>query len=342
MDTRTKILIAGIAGASLGTEIAKCLKLSNRYRIYGCDVSTLAYGHYTDYFEEVFLANINTYVDSILDFCRKNNIKYIIPGGESPNVLLSNASNTFKASGITIVSNNSELVDLGSSKKRTFDYLASKSVLIPKTWTFNASGEIPDVEFPCIIKPSENSGGSNFVYIVKNKQELRIYSELLLSNNLIPVIQEYIDHTEGEFTVGVLSSTHGDILGSIALKRVFNSKLSIALKSDNFLISSGYTQGLIDDFPNVIETCNHISKLLKSTGPLNIQGRLKNNQFIPFEVNARFSASTYLRALAGFNEVDFYLRHLVNGENDFNTTLKYGYYLRSFEETYVSKENVVS
>ena len=34
----------------------------------------------------------------------------------------------------------------------------------------------------------------------------------------------------------------------------------------------------------------------------------------PFEVNPRFSGSTYIRALMGFNEPDLLIRHHIHGE----------------------------
>ena len=40
---RLKVMIAGVGGASLGTEILKSLKITNRYDIFGCDISPTAY-----------------------------------------------------------------------------------------------------------------------------------------------------------------------------------------------------------------------------------------------------------------------------------------------------------
>lgn len=337
---KNRVLVAGIAGASLGTEIAKCLNLAKNYEIFGCDISSFAYGHYSGDFQKTFLLNIDSYIEDIVNICFDNKIKYIIPGGEQPNILLSRSRDVFLKNNISIISNNSEVVSLCSSKNKLTDFLSENSILTPKR--IELQDELNEVDFPCIIKPSEGSGGSNFVYIAHNKKELKNYAGLLISNDFIPVIQEYISHVEGEYTVGILSTTHGEILGGVALQRMFNSKLSIAFKSNDCLISSGYTQGLIDDFPSIIEVCKNISMLLRSTGPINIQGRVKNGEFIPFEINPRFSASTYLRALAGFNEVDFYLRQIINGESSFPYQLKYGYYMRSFEEKYVPKESILS
>ncbi len=41
-----RVMIAGIGGASLGTEIYKSLYLAGNYEIFGCDVSATAYGLY--------------------------------------------------------------------------------------------------------------------------------------------------------------------------------------------------------------------------------------------------------------------------------------------------------
>lgn len=75
-------------------------------------------------------------------------------------------------------------------------------------------------------------------------------------------------------------------------------------------------------------------------GPINIQGRVRSGVLMPFEINPRFSASTYLRALAGFNEIDMLLGYLITGELPSPISIKPGWYLRSLTEDYVTKEAV--
>lgn len=51
---KIRVLIAGIGGASLGTEILKSLLLNEeRYDIFGCDISALAFGHYQYGFQKL-------------------------------------------------------------------------------------------------------------------------------------------------------------------------------------------------------------------------------------------------------------------------------------------------
>jgi len=49
-------------------------------------------------------------------------------------------------------------------------------------------------------------------------------------------------------------------------------------------------------------------------------------------INPRFSASTYLRALAGFNEIDIYLRLLLGLPAQPAEGVREGYYLRGLTE----------
>ena len=83
-----RILIAGIAGASLGTEIAKCLRRAGGYEIIGCDISPLAYGHYDSNFDGTFLVDRGVYIEELLALCRRERIDCIIPGGDEPAVLI--------------------------------------------------------------------------------------------------------------------------------------------------------------------------------------------------------------------------------------------------------------
>jgi carbamoyl-phosphate synthase large subunit len=79
---RTRVLIAGIGGASLGTEILKCLLLADRYTIFGADISPYAFGHYQGGFDETFVVDRSDYIGSIVEVCRRANIDFVVPGAD--------------------------------------------------------------------------------------------------------------------------------------------------------------------------------------------------------------------------------------------------------------------
>lgn len=335
---KIKVLIAGIAGASLGTEILKSLCACEYYEVYGCDISSLAYGLYEEGFAKTFRIDHSCYVEQVVSLCLRYDIKVVVPGAEEPTLLLSESQNILSQHGIILVANDPAIILICSNKIRCFRFLKEVGVEIPQFVSIDNIEELANIKYPCIVKPSTGSGGSSFVYLARNREEARIYVDYLIRHKQTPMVQEYITHEDGEFTVGTLML--GQKISSIALKRTFSNKLSVLQKSEQGLISTGYSQGLIDDFTQVRKTCEAIAMKLGSKGPLNIQGRVRNGVLIPFEINPRFSASGYLRTIAGFNEVDLFIRFLLSENPTFPTTIKPGYYLRSLSEKYICLENL--
>jgi carbamoyl-phosphate synthase large subunit len=339
-STPIKVLIAGIGGASLGTEISKCLALAGKYEIFGCDISSTAYGLYDSDFSQTYRVASENYVLDVLKVCRHVGVKWLIPGGEQPNALLGGAAELFLEEGIRVVTNDTTTVELFSDKKATFEKLSNSGIPIPKTTELTNGDDLNVVGLPCIVKPATGTGGSASVFFAVNIDEAMVYAEFIRRNGSTPIAQEYIDDEEGEFTIGVLSLPDSQVVGSIALRRVLDAKLSVAYRGRGGVISSGYSQGYIDEYPELCKQAEHIANVIQSRGPINIQGRVRDGVLMPFEINPRFSASTYLRALAGFNEIDILLEYLITDDIPILTPIKPGWYLRSLTENYIAKENV--
>lgn len=340
LSKRIKVMIAGVGGASLGTEIYKSLRLAGKYEIYGCDVSSTAYGLYEPGFAGTYRVNRENYVSSVIDACFDAGAKWLIPGGEQSTGLLCEAARRLAEAGVRLLVNAPEVVALFSDKAATFKRLAESGMRIPRTVTVSHDSDLECVGLPCIVKPATGSGGSASVFFAVSFDEAKIYADFIRRTGTMPIVQEYIDADEGEFTIGVLSLPDGTIAGSIALRRVFDAKLSIAYRGRGGLVSSGYSQGYIDEYPEIRRQAERIAVAVGSRGPLNIQGRVCDGVLLPFEINPRFSASTYLRAMAGFNEIDVLLSHLIWGGDPQPPKIQPGWYLRSLIEQYVSGDRV--
>lgn len=335
-----RVMIAGVGGASLGTEIFKSLRLAGGYEIYGCDVSAIAYGLYEPGFAKTYRVDRGNYVGSVLEACADSGTCCLIPGGEQPMSLLAEANDKLAKAGIRLLANAPEVIATFTDKAATFKRLAEHGISIPRTIVVNDVTDLDFVGFPCIIKPTTGSGGSAAVFFAVGADEAMIYAEFIRRMGSFPIAQEYVDDREGEFTIGVLSLPNGHIAGSIALRRVLDAKLSVAYRGRGGIVSSGYSQGYIDEFPHLCRQAERIAAIIGSRGPINIQGRVRNGVLLPFEINPRFSASTYLRALAGFNEIDMLIRYVIKDEPPTRVVIKPGWYLRSLTENFVPKENV--
>jgi len=332
----TTVLVAGIGGGSLGVEIGKALRLAGRYVSIGCDISPLAFGHYCGVFDRTELVPLDGYLDALVDLCERFRIDVVIPGGDQPMTIIAAAGERFERLGARIAANGSDVVAMLSDKQRCFEELERRGFAIPRTIALVDETDAERAPLPCVVKPSTGSGGSAFVFFARTREEVALYAAYLRNNGKRAIAQEYVSTTGGEFTVGVISRRDGTVRASIALKRAFPAKLSIAASGQDFLISTGITQGHIGDYPEVARVATEIAAAVGSVGPMNVQGRIDGDgRFLPFEINPRFSASTYLRALAGFNEVEYFIEHL-RGDESVPLEIRSGWYLRGVTETVVA------
>jgi carbamoyl-phosphate synthase large subunit len=335
-----RVMIAGVGGGSLGTELLKSLQLAGKYEVFGCDISPSAYGMFDRGFVKTFLLDPGNYIQTLLQACKATGVRFLIPGGEQPTALISESANIFSEHSITLLGNSASVVKTFSDKKETFRVLSQAGCKIPKTAVVRSAADIQTVGLPCIVKPSTGSGGSSSVFFATSVDEALMYAEFIRRMDRCPIAQEYIHVDEGEFTIGVLSLPDKTIVGSIVLRRALDAKLSVAYKGRGGIISSGYTQGFIGEFPDLRHQAEGIAAASGSCGPLNIQGRIRNGQFVPFEINPRFSASTFLRAMAGFNEVDMLIQYHLTGKFPTRAPIKPGWYLRSLAETFVEADRL--
>jgi carbamoyl-phosphate synthase large subunit len=335
-----KVMVAGVGGASLGTEVMKALRLAGRYRVFGCDISSTAYGLYEEGFERTFLVERDNYVASVLEACATVGAEFLVPGGEQPMVLLSADREQLSQAGVLLLGNGREVIDVFSDKAATFERLAALGVPVPATRVITSESDIEAVGIPCIVKPATGSGGSNAVFFAPTPAEAMMYAAFIRRMGIEPVAQQYVGIDEGEFTIGVLSFPDKTTYGSIALRRALDAKLSVSHRGRGGVISSGYSQGYIDIFSELCAQAEKISQAIGSRGPINVQGRVRDGVLLPFEINPRFSASSYLRAMAGFNEVDVLIQYHLTGEIPRQRVIRPGWYLRSLAESYVPADEV--
>jgi carbamoyl-phosphate synthase large subunit len=333
-----RVLVAGAGGASLGTETLKALALSGKYQAVTADVSPLAYGLYQSDAAASHLLRVTHYIDDLIMVCRREGIRFILPSAEPTLKLISAAQVRLQSEGLYPVLNRAEVIRICSDKSATFDTLAGLGIPVPHTRVLKTEQDLEGFPMPCIIKPASDTGGSTMVSPATSHTEALMYARWIWNAGLTAIAQEYLSHNEGEFTVGVLRFPGWT--GAVAMKREFPCKLSYIMKSKQFLISSGYSQGLIDHFPAICAQATAIADRLDSIGPVNIQGRVVNGVFYPFEINPRFSATTYLRAMAGFPEIEMFLDYLSGEPPPAEPVIKPGYYLRTFAEMHLPLDQI--
>jgi carbamoyl-phosphate synthase large subunit len=296
------------------------------------------------------LASSPDYIPELISLCERLGVKALFPGSEPELIKVSRNREIFESEGIFVAINKSSLIELCSDKAALAEELEAIGFPGPRFMVFGEDLTAFDESwFPVIIKPQFGGRGSKDVFICQTKEELDSIVVYLTkshpSNKLI--VQEYVGSHLQEYTVGVLHDSEGGFLGSAVMNRDLNSSLSVRQSvrnvtskhqlGDLLVVSSGVSQGVLAHFQTVSDQCRRIAESLDSRGPLNLQLRLVDEKAVVFEINPRFSGTTSIRALAGFNEPDLLLqRELAGVVFDSPTYPKPGQLLRRLQETFIS------
>ena len=353
---KVKVMVTGVGGGGHGEQILKALRLaSTEYEIVGSDMSPLSKGlQDIDYPYILPPASDRRYIDSLLAVCRRHGVQALFHGSEPELKAMSANRLRIEAEGIFLPINPHHVINTCMDKFKTYNFLKEHNLNPPRTERINSKADILKVDYlPVVIKPSIGGGGSANIFLAQNQKELKTFGEHLLDIYPEFIVQQYVGTPDSEYTVGVLISMDGELINSIAVKRTILSSLSNRIKVKNrtgnpdfgdFLaVSSGISQGQIDRFPKVTEPCEAIALKMGCRGSVNIQCRFVDNKVYIFEINPRFSGTTSLRAMVGYNEPDVLIRkHLLHENIKPRFSYQSGYILRGLEERYIAHCNFPS
>jgi len=347
------IMITGIGG--YGHQILKALRLSQiPYWIVGGDITPLSPGLY-QVDKPVLLprANDPDYIKAVLELCGRFHTKVLFVGSEPELKIISKHRRTFQDMGIFLPINTPQTLDICLDKAKTMEWLQLNGFPCPKTTIINNINEIPNILFfPVVLKPIKDTGGSVDVFVARDENELSHLTNYLLLKQTCIMAQEYVGSYDEEYTVGILSDMEGAIINSIVMKRQILLGLSNRYRVLNntpkaelgeiLAISNGISQGYVDNYPDIALFCEKVASKMGSCGPLNIQCRVHNNEIKVFEINPRFSGTTSIRALAGFNEPDLLVRKYVLGQEILrHFDYKQGLAIRSLNEHFIEEDKIL-
>lgn len=195
------------------------------------------------------------------------------------------------ATGCRVVVSDPEVIEVARDKFRTYRFLVENDLDAPATWVVK-NGERCPIPFPCVVKPRVGQR-SRGVSIVGSEEALWAACAAIAD----PIAQELIGDPSVEYTCGVIC-LDGEVRTVISLRR--------ELKDGNTWIA--YYDG---EHPVVDGYVRRAAALLRPWGACNFQLRIgRDGRPRIFEINARHSGTTYMRALFGCNEVDYILRSL--------------------------------
>lgn len=312
------ILVTGVGPGSTGEQVVKALRHGRRrYRIAAGNVDVARTVVVADVERvELLPASAPDYLSDLAAAARRIGARFVVPGTDVELVRIASGREALASlcDAIPLV-NDAGVIATCTDKGETAAAVARAGLRAPRTADCAsveaaAAAAGGPLGYPVVLKP-RRGGGSADVWIAQDEEELRFHATRVLRAGGAAVLQEYVGDAGHEFTVGVLHTPDGALAGSFALRRELSSLLSVRARVPNrtgraelgpeLVISSGFTQGHVDDFPEVRAQAERLATALGSRGPANVQGRLVGDELVVFEVNPRFSGTEAMRAMAGWN-----------------------------------------
>jgi carbamoyl-phosphate synthase large subunit len=313
------VLVTGVGSGSTGEQVYRALRHGRRrYRITVANVDLERSVVATDARRIVLpVASHPEYLHALAEAANTLGVRFIVPGSDVELVRVAAGRDALaRVTPALPLVNDIATINVCLDKGATAAALTRAGLRAPCTVDCTTVEALLEgvarerLRFPLILKP-RRGGGSADVFIAQDLEELRFHAARIVRSGAAAIAQEYVGDARAEFTLGVLHFPDGTLAGSFALRRNLGSLLSTRFRTpnrtgrqelgDDLVVSSGVSQGDVDDFPEVRAQAERVAAAVGSRGPLNVQGRLVGSELVVFEVNPRFSGTEAMRAMSGWN-----------------------------------------
>jgi carbamoyl-phosphate synthase large subunit len=320
------ILVTG-AGALLGQGILRCLNFStNSYYIVSADPDVRSTGHALAHKSYCIpYATDSSYLERIEEIVSIEDIAMVFIGTDVELPLFAESKKYLEEKyNLIVVVSNPDAIQIANDKWLTAEFLRKNNFPFPLSALTTDSESITSLKqeasYPFIAKPVDGAR-SKGLKVINNDNDLQAICSY--SNNL--VVQEMLSEETGEFTTGCL---------------VVNGKCAAIVSLMRDLRDGNTWRAYRNGASPYDETIGAIAEKLGVEGPANFQYRIKDGKPVVFEVNCRFSGTTPLRLMFGFNEVEALIDYYLKQKPIKQPKLKNGTVLRTFSDIFVSNETL--
>ena len=297
--TARRVLITGIGG-NVGQGVLKALRAGREsYHIVGIDMEPLSAGFsLVDSYYQTPRTGDAVFQKLFERIVRDEAIEAVYVSSPSElDFFASHKDELESKRAVTIIVNPLSVVRTGSDKLKTAEFLRDNGFCFPET--VRASDDVGIEQLiamhglPVLAKPRLGFSSRN-VFLLDSREKIRAVS------TLVPdlVVQRYLPDDQAEYTAATLSGADQKVRALIVFRR-------------ELIQGTTYRTELVKD-AKVDREVVRIVEAVGAVGPCNLQFRVVNGMVYVFEINPRFSGTSGIRYLYGFNdcEMAFELLHL--------------------------------
>ena len=326
MYKNCRVLVTG-AGSGVGQAIIKALHISSLpLTIISADIAPMNAALYrTD--EAVIIPRVESAgaLKEIIRILQKNRVDVVMVGSEFDLVFFSeNKAEIEKMAGVLVIVSPLKTVQVADDNWLTAEFLRERDLPYAESALPDGLDDAIRIAdewgYPIVLKSRRGTSSRN-VHIVGDRKPMQV----CFPNTPEPMLQRVIElpsSTLGsEYTCSIFKLPDGAILGPFMARRTVRGGTSWHVEVANF---DGLSELLLS-----------VGEAMDVMGSLNIQLMLSKKGPIPFELNARFSGTTAIRAHYGFNEPEMALKAYFYGEKIPAPVIRSGIVLRYHEEVFI-------
>ncbi|MGG7078782.1 ATP-grasp domain-containing protein [Clostridium sardiniense] len=259
------------------SEIAKV-----KSQIITADLSDMAPATYfSDKNYRIPKIGTENYINSIIEICKKENIKLIVPTIDTELVILSeNKELIEEATNSKVLISSKKVINICRNKINTYNFFEKNGFKVPKYIT-KKDIEDGNYKFPLFIKPVDGSSSKN-TFKISNYSELKFFMKYIDN----PMVQEFIEGKE--YTIDIFIDFDGNVITIVPRERIDTRGGEIS-------------KGKIVKDIDLIEEAKKVIDILKPIGSITVQC-IKTKRGIEFiEINPRFGGGAPMSIKAGAN-----------------------------------------
>lgn len=257
-------------------------------KVIAMDISPLAPALYFADEHIIGLRSDNPkFIESILDVCKKHDIKLIIPTRDEELSLFSKNKNIFSENNIEVMVSDTDTIEICQNKRKFIDFCKRNNFDVPKTFIIE---EIEEKDLPLFLKPVVGKGGLD-TFKITSLDELNNFSHDFSDF----LIQEFVDFDE--FTIDLFADFDGEVISAVPRERV-------SVWGGESLITKTFKNELL------IDESIRLAKELGLKGHNTIQCFFDGENIKFIEVNPRFGGAASISFEAGANSAEFLFKIL--------------------------------
>lgn len=236
--------------------------------------------------------NSNNLLAFLLNYCRHNDITFILPTSDHDLIFLINVREELLNNGITVLMSDSTTINNCISKFKFSEICNINNIEIPAVYS-----SLKDIQYPCVAKLNV-SQASKGVFFIKTNKDLESLLKKYDFSELI--FQKFIDSQE--YTIDSFYGENGKLICAVPRKRLR------VVDGESIISETAYV-------PELIDLAAQLSSIFNFFGHITLQAFFDGTKTYVIEINPRFGGASNLSFNAGLKSPQWML-HLIDKEDD--------------------------